>query len=305
MIIINDIGKLNIAEETAVAIGKFDGIHLGHMKIFQELKKAKEKGLKTVVFSFTPSPSVFFGLTDDRCLMTDHEKQYFMEKMDIDYLIQYPFNRESSQMAAEDFIKIVLVNGLNMRFIVAGSDVSFGYKGAGDINLLQHYSAEYNYETVLIDKYKIDDVVVSSSLVRGLLTDNRIEEMITYLGHGYYISGEIKKGNSIGNTIGFPTINFIPEENKLLPCNGVYFSRIYLGNIVKNGITNIGCKPTVSDEKKITVETFIFDFNRDVYGQYAVVELLHFVRAEKKFDNIDSLKKAIEQDRENAAVYFE
>ena len=301
MKVIEQTTEFHIAEECAVAIGKFDGFHRGHQKLLDELHKKKQDGLATVVFTFFPSPAVFFGIELAGELTTIAEKRRIFEKAGVDYLIAYPFNQEIADMEPERYIKNVLINQLHAKCIVAGDDVSYGRHGSGDYRLLQKQSKVYGYQVIIIDKVLHNGREVSSSYVREEVKKGNMELVESLLGAPYYINGEIVHGKQFGRTIGMPTVNLIPPSEKLLPPKGVYYSYARFVNSADSqkvypAITNIGTKPTVDNQSVMGVETFIYDFEQDVYGEELEVFLLQFKRPEMRFDNIEALKAQMAED---------
>lgn len=305
MKIIDNLDNLHIQEKTAVAIGKFDGVHLGHRALIDELIMAKEKqGLATVVFTFSPSPAEFFGLSDNKQIMTGEEKRYILSKLGIDYLIEFPFNKETAATEPDVFVSDILVGKLSSAFIVAGDDLSFGKKGLGNIKTLQDNKSKYGFEVKEIGKICLDGVVISSTEIRRLISINDIDRASQMLGSAYFIKGPIISGNRIGRTIGFPTINVAIDEKKVLPRFGVYFSEVEIDGEKHFGISNIGVKPTIEGENAVSIETYIYDFDKDVYGKDAIVSLVAFRRKEQKFDGIDALKNQLDSDISAGREYF-
>jgi riboflavin kinase/FMN adenylyltransferase len=300
MQIISGTTEFHIQEKSAVAIGKFDGIHLGHKKLLSYILEQKVDNLKAVVFTFDPSPEEFFLGKSVKQLFTREEKRKAFEDMGIDVLIEFPLTKKTAATAPEDFVKRILVGQLSAAYIAAGTDVSFGDKGRGDQYLLKSLIKECGYELELIDKVRLDGREVSSTRVRNEVADGNMSMVTRLLGQEYCVYGEIEHGRHIGHTIGVPTVNIIPPENKLLPPFGVYSSTVYIDGQQYRGMTNIGRKPTISDKEKIGVETYIYDFDKDVYGEYATISLARFVRPEIKFENLDALKKQIQSDIESA-----
>ena len=296
MQIITEFDKINLDSKTAVAMGKFDGIHLGHKKLLRIILDEKQDGLLSTVFTFEPSPEEFFVGHPVPMLFTREEKRRAFEELGIDILIEFPLNNETAATEPTVFVKEILCNRLKADFIAAGTDVSFGDKGKGDQFLLRRLSAEMNFELCLIDKVRIDDEEVSSTKVRNAVSDGDMHLVNRLLGDNYSISGTIEHGRHLGHTLGVPTINIIPEERKLLPPFGVYSSKVYIDGHEYKGMTNIGKKPTISDVEKTGVETYLYDFDGDVYGKFAKVELINFVRPEMKFNSIDELKNQIISD---------
>ncbi|MCR5157233.1 MAG: bifunctional riboflavin kinase/FAD synthetase [Butyrivibrio sp.] len=301
MQIISGTTEFHIEEKTAVAIGKFDGIHLGHRKLLGYILEQKKDDLKAVVFTFDPSPEEFFTGHSVSQLFTREEKRRAFEKMGIDVLIEFPLTEVTAATEPEDFVRRILVHQLNADYIAAGTDVSFGNRGRGDRHLLKSMAKEMGYELELIDKVRLDGEEISSTRVRNEISDGNMPMAKRLLGAGYSISGIVEHGRHLGHTIGVPTVNILPPDNKLLPPYGVYSSKVTLDGAVYKGMTNIGRKPTISDKERVGVETYIYDFNVDVYGKFMEVELLEFLRPEMKFDSIDDLKKQIESDLKRAA----
>lgn len=285
-----------IEKETAVAIGKFDGVHMGHRRLLLEILEQKKKGLSACVFTFDPTPAVLFGLSDGKELTTKEEKRSLFERLGVDILIEFPLSRETAAISPEDFVRDILVRRMNTRFIAAGSDLSFGNKGAGNAALLEKMSEQMGFSVKTIEKISIEGTPVSSTHIRKLIEEGRLEQAVRMLGMPYIIKGKVVHGNRIGRTLGFPTVNQLPTTDKLLPPNGVYYSDIRVGDKQYQGITNIGCKPTVTEEKVIGVESFIFDFSEEIYDEEIEVYLHEFKRPEMQFSGLEELKAKLQQD---------
>lgn len=296
MQIITRLDELNISEKTAIAIGKFDGIHLGHKKLLNLILDQKQDGLKATVFTFEPSPEEFFVGHKVRQLFTRNEKRRAFEEMGIDILVEFPLNAQTAATPPEDFVKNILCEDLKADYIAAGTDVSFGDKGRGDQYLLKNLSKEIGFELCLIDKVMLDGQEVSSTRVRNEVADGDMQKVKRLLGLEYSVSGIVEHGKHLGHTIGIPTVNILPPDNKLLPPFGVYSSTVIIDGNEFKGMTNIGRKPTVSSENQVGVETYIYDFDQDVYGKFIEVRLKSFVRPEMKFDSVEQLKTQIESD---------
>jgi riboflavin kinase/FMN adenylyltransferase len=312
MKIINNTTEFNIDEDTAVAIGKFDGIHRGHQKLLARLNEQHLKGLKTVVFTFSPSPAAFFSEGRVKDLTTIEEKRRIFDLSGVDYLIEYPFNQEVADTDPSIFIRDILVGRLGTKCIVAGNDVSFGKGGKGDCRLLMGASHIYGYDVVVIEKVFYNGKEVSSTYVRDEVKNGNMELVEKLLGTPYHVGGEIVHGKMLGRTIGMPTVNQSPPPQKLLPPNGVYYSYVYLhsqtgdmpyDNVKLPSITNIGTKPTVDNGQEMGVETYLYDFDYDVYGDEMEVYLLKHKRPEMKFENIDALKKQMALDISEGRVF--
>ncbi len=300
MEIISNTTQFHIEGKNAVAIGKFDGIHLGHKKLLKMLLEEKRDGLKSIVFTFDPSPEEFFTGRPVRQLFTRDEKRRAFEEMGIDILLEFPLTDETAATEPEDFVRRILVSQLGADYIVAGTDVSFGDKGRGDQHLLRNLSRELGYELELIDKVRLDGEEVSSTRIRNEVLDGNMPMAERLLGSFYSVSGIVQHGRHIGHTIGIPTVNILPPEDKLLPPYGVYSSNVFFDGKVYDGMTNIGRKPTISDKEKVGVETYIYDYDGDAYGSFITVELKRFVRPEMKFGSLDELKAQINSDLLNS-----
>lgn len=303
MEIITDVLNCQLNGETAVAIGKFDGLHLGHQRLLQEILALKKEGLKACVFTFDPSPAVFFGLADGKELMTKEEKRKALEELGVDVLVEYPMNPKNAAVTPQDFVEKLLWKGLHVRFIAAGTDVSFGAKGAGNARLLEEVAERLGYRLKLIEKVTLDGEEISSSLVRKHVEQGNMEQVNQLLGMPYTISGTVLHGKALGRKLGMPTLNLLPAETKLLPPNGVYFSQVYWKDKIYPAITNIGRKPTVSDEEVIGVETYLYDFAEEIYGEEIRVALLTFKRPEMRFANVEELKAQMASDIEAGKSY--
>lgn len=303
MRIIHGTTEFEIDGKSAVAIGKFDGIHLGHQKLLQCMIRQKDRGLKTVIFTFDPPPSVLFCGTRDKELMTREEKRAAFERMGIDVLVEFPLNYETAAIRPLDFIEQLLCRQMHAAYIAAGTDVSFGAKGEGDAQLLLHMAEKSGYEVRLIDKVCYNGKVVSSTSVREQVIAGHMEEAGCLLGEAYSIWGCVMHGNRFGRTMGMPTVNLMPPDNKLLPPKGVYYSEVFLEGRKHAGITNIGYKPTVSSSKQMGVETYIYDFDKEIYGAQIKVALLGFKRGEKRFLNTDELRTQMAKDIGEGRLY--
>ncbi len=289
---------------TAVALGKFEGLHLGHQLLLNEIKKQKKEGLNSVVFTFDRPPrAVITGDSQYIQIFTKEERRLFLERQNIDVMIEHPFTRDFANLTPEQFIEDVLVKKVDAKVIVVGCDFHFGKKRSGNINNLKAGEDKYGYRLVVLEKVQDQGKEISSTRIRKLVEYGRMEEAADLLGRNYSVYGEVVHGRALGRTINIPTINQIPDKIKLLPPNGVYVSLVHIGEKVYRGVTNIGVKPTVESVPLKGVETHIFDFDGDLYGQDVEVELIHFHRAELRFDSIDALKDQMADDIQFARSY--
>lgn len=295
----------HVAEPTAVTLGKFDGLHRGHDLLMQTvLECSRNYNTASVAFTFDMPPRNRVEEIVANVLTTNEEKQYIFEKQGIDYLIECPFTPEVMAMEPKDFIAWIS-ESLHMKYVVVGDDFRFGHKRAGDYHTLQKYEEEYGYKTIVIDKLKDSNRDISSTYVREKIADGNIRKANQLLGYKYFIKSEIIHGKKLGRRIGIPTINMILPANKLLPPNGVYVTEVLVDGNLYMGVTNIGCKPTVSEEKIVGVETYIDNFHQDIYGEKIVVSFIDFIRPEQKFASIEELKDQMESDILTAKKYYE
>ncbi len=288
--------QFHITEETAVALGKFDGVHRGHRKILSELLSSGKDGLTPVVFTFEPSAAVFFGGEGVKEISLRDDKRRIFEDLGVSILVEFPLDHDTAGIGAEDFIKKILSEQLNMKRIVCGPDVSFGYRGAGDKNMLLSFAEKYGYEVSLVEKLMIEEGEISSTLLRKALSDGDMLLAEKILGEPYRIFGTVETGRRLGRSLGMPTMNIYPDTRRCLPQNGVYVTNALFGGAVYRGLTNIGVRPTVSDEGRLSVETYLFDFDTDMYGKNITVEFLSFLRPEKKFDSLKELSAQMARD---------
>lgn len=303
MQIIQGTTGFELSERSAVAIGKFDGIHLGHQKLLGRILEWKKEGFLAAVFTFDPAPEAFFGGHPMKELMTVEEKRLAFEKMGIDVLIEFPLNKETAATKPERFVTEYLASRLRAGVIIAGTDLSFGAKGLGDARLLQSMAKDLDYRVELIDKVCLDGEEISSTLIREAVSKGDMEKVTALLGMPYQISGVVAHGRKLGRTMGMPTVNLLPDEDKLLPPNGVYYSYVWAEGEHYPAISNVGCKPTVSDTQVMGLETYLYDFDRPLYDKEITVELIHFKRPEMRFENVEMLKNQMQEDLSEGKVF--
>lgn len=308
MQIIQDLELFTIEGTGAVAIGKFDGIHVGHQALLKKILDKKQDGMQAVVFTFSPSPEEFFRGVELPVIDTIEEKRENFRRMGIDLLIEYPLTKESAAISPEDFMQKILWEKLHAGYVVSGTDLSFGDKGRGNAQMLSSFAKEHSFIYEEIEKVCIDveegEQEVSSTAVREAVVRGDMDLVMKMLGRAYRIGGEVVHGKALGRTIQVPTVNIIPQKQKLLPPKGVYATVSYFDGRQILGVTNIGCKPTVSDEERIGVETHLFDFDEEIYGEYIVTWLLHYIRPEMKFDSLKALVDQLKQDEVSGRAYF-
>lgn len=281
----------------AIALGNFDGIHLGHQALLNNtVKLAKNNHIASAVFSFrqhtmeiiNPEKMPFL-------LITLKKKIKMLSQFDLDYCILFNFTKEYSKMQPEDFIKNVLVDKLKMKIAIVGENYRFGYNASGDVKFLKEASIKYGYNVNVIKHIKINDKTVSSSYIRDLIKLGEIEEANKCLGHYFSLEGYVTEGEKIGRELGFPTANIKIDENLIRPNFGVYLTRIKIADNYFIGVTNIGFNPTFKN-RDFSIETFILDFNGNIYGKFIEIEFIKKIRDEIKFRNIEDLIQQINND---------
>ncbi len=298
--------EFHMEEPSVVTLGTFDGRHRGQQKLLWEMAEVKrKKGYRIAIFTFDMSPSAIDMETTQRVITTNLERKNNLERMGIDYLVEYPFTKETAYMEPEEFVKQILIDQMNAKTIVVGTDCTFGYMGAGNADSLYQWKDRYGYELIVVEKEKDDLRDISSTYIRELLDAGNMEKANELLGEPYAIHGTVVHGNHLGGPVlGFPTAKIVPEPEKHLPIFGVYVSKVYIDGKYYGGITNIGKKPTVEGVSPVGVETYIYGINKDIYGKTIEVQLLHFVRPERKFDGLEQLKVQIEKDRDYGMEYL-
>ena len=217
-------------------------------------------------------------------------------RMGVDILVEFPMNAVTAATPPEAFARDILAGQLQARFLAAGTDLSFGARGEGNAALLQRMGPELGFEVKTIDKVRMDGEEVSSTLVRAKVEEGDMESVEHLLGMPYMIAGEVVRGRQVGRTIGFPTVNVLPGADKLLPPNGVYFSQVRCGEKLYHAISNVGYKPTVTDERVMGVESYLYDFTGNLYGERVEVYLQAFRRPERRFQGLEALRAQLQED---------
>ena len=291
---------------SVVTIGNFDGIHLGHQHVLDQLKAAaRQQNLPDTVIIFEPQPIEFFapGKAPKR-LSRFREKLAYLKSRQINNLLCLNFNQELSELYAQDFVKKILVDRLNTRHLVIGDDFRFGKNRSGDFKFLRDCGKRYGFVVERSDTLLIEGHRVSSTRIRESIQNDNFEMAAMLLGRPYTLSGKVCHGQKLGRELGFPTIN-IKMGDKTLIVKGIFAVLVKgIDNRVLQGVASIGTRPTVNGVDTI-LEVFILDFNQNVYGNRVDVEFLHKIRDEEKFDSLEELKFHIEQDTIKAKQYFE
>ena len=283
---------------TVVTIGTFDGVHLGHRKIIDRLlASAQSNDLESVVLTFFPHPRMVLQKdTGIKLINSIDERIALLEACGLDHLIIHPFTQEFSRLTAEEFVKDILVDQLKARKVIIGYDHRFGRNRNANIDDLKAFGEHYDFEVEEISKQDVDDVAVSSTKVRKALDEGNITLANEYLGYPFMLNGIVSRGKGLGKKFNYPTANLkIEEDYKLIPAKGVYVVQATLANERVYGMMSIGTNPTVGGSD-LTIETFFFDFDANLYDQHLQIELLTRIRDEKKFNSVDQLIAAMQAD---------
>ncbi len=305
MKIFHSIDSFQSAKKTIITIGTFDGVHIGHQKIVKKLlENAKNRNVESAILTFFPHPRmVLQDQTEMRLLNTIDERTRLLEKKGLDNLIIHPFDKAFSRLTAEEFVKDILVNQLNIEKIVIGYDHRFGRNRTANIDDLIEFGEKYNFEVEQISAQEIQEASVSSTKIRTALEEGNIALANQYLGYSYFLTGVVKEGKKLGRTIGFPTANLKIEENyKLIPKQGVYIIESNLNGKIAYGMMNIGTNPTF-DEGLLSIEIHFLDFDADLYDQKIQISLLKYLRAEQKFASVALLKTQLNIDKNQTLEY--
>lgn len=303
-----DLRNLQPDKKAIITVGTFDGIHVGHQTLLRKvLEKAEKYNGKSTLVTFTPHPKLVVGqknLEAIKLLSTIDEKIAFLNDIGLDRVIIIKFTEDFSKISSKDFIEKILVEKIGFQEIVVGHDHAFGRNRKGSLSLLRQLAARYHYRIQLVDAVCIDGEIVSSTILRNLLTAGSIEKANRFLGRPYSFAGRIVKGDGRGRYLNFPTANIQPLSiNKLIPRDGVYAVRVKLANYSFLGAMNIGIRPTFSDSVR-TIEVYLSDFEGDIYGERLVISCLKRLRDEIKFDSADKLIHQMELDVSQIASEF-
>lgn len=289
---------------TAVTFGKFDGLHRGHQKLISKVHELGEKEhISSVVCAFDMTPLWKEKNIVPQLLMVGEER-YEHVKTDVDYLIECPFTESFRQVSAEDFIEKIIHQLFHAKYVVVGTDFNFGCEKRGDVKMLAEYADKYDYQLIVIEKERYKDRIISSTYVKEVVKEGDVGLAETLLGYPYTVEGVVEHGKKLGRTLGFPTLNIAWPKNKLVPAHGVYLCRAQIDGEEYPGIANIGIKPTVTEEKRLLIESFLFGYSGNAYGKSAKIELVEFRRPECKFAGVKELKEQIDGDIARGKEYF-
>jgi riboflavin kinase/FMN adenylyltransferase len=303
--IIKNIDQFPLLSHPVISVGRFDGVHLGHLKILQRMRGlAQEKNGQMIVVTFDPGPEeVLFEKSKDeiKLLNTLEEKAELLAKQGVQYLVIIPFSLAFSRTSSFDFVKSILVDKLHVKDYVMGFENQYGYGRDGDFLLMNKLANKYGFHVNEVPTEDLRKHNISSVRIRKYLNKGNIAAANKFLGYKYQMSGMVVKGNQIGRTIGFPTANIDVKEkyrHKLMPA-GVYAVQVKIADELYYGMANIGYRPTIKHLKhELTAEVNILDFNKDIYGRFITICFLEKIRDEQKFDGLEQLTQQLNRDRD-------
>ena len=304
--IFHSINDFRSTKKTIITLGTFDGVHIGHKKILEKvLQNTNGEQYESLVLTFFPHPRmVLQGDSDIKLLNTINEKIDLLQGIGIENLVIHPFDEAFSRLTAEEFVKTILVDRLNIQKIIIGYDHRFGRNRTANIDDLINYGQQYGFEVEQISVQEINEISVSSTKIRQALSEGDMTLANDYLGYDYFITGTVVEGKQLGRTINFPTANIKIQENyKLIPQNGVYIVKSGIENKIVYGMMNIGFNPTVNGQNR-SIEVHYFEFNAELYDKEIQVSILHRIRSEQKFPSFDLLKEQLEKDKQTAITYL-
>ena len=291
---ITEIKSYSGRKKTAVTLGKFDGLHLGHQKLIDKIKSYASDECESVVCAFD---------MHRESLMTNRERREHLEN-EVDWLIDQPFTKELREMEAEVFIEDILSKTLRAAHIVVGTDFNFGYGKRGNAEMLLEYAEKYGYTVDVIEKERYLGTVISSTYIKDALAQGDVKLAERLLGYPYSLTGIVQHGKQLGRTLGFPTMNIEPEENKIPPRFGVYACRVKIDGKWYGAVGNAGIKPTVTDEHRRLLEVFVYGYEGNAYGKEITAQFCDFERPETKFGSVEELKDNVMRDMRYGERYF-
>ncbi len=291
---LNELESYQDGRRAAVTLGKFDGLHLGHQKLIEKVRRYQSDDVAGIVCAFDMG---------NVSLLTGRQRRERLEGH-VDYLIACAFTKELREMEAERFIEEVLVQRMRAAHVVVGSDFCFGYQKRGDVEMLKRYEAAGGYRVDVVEKEQYQGRVISSTYVREELAKGNVGLAARLLGYPYTAEGRVEHGRRLGRKLGFPTMNILWDEQKIAPRFGVYACEVLVDGAWRQGICNVGIKPTVTEEKRLLVEAHVFDYQEDAYGKEICVRFREFERPEMKFASVGELKAQVEDDLQYGREYF-
>ena len=296
----------NSTKPSVVTIGTFDGVHIGHTKIINQLTTISLKNnLTSILLSFFPHPKMVLQNDNElKLINTIQEKEGLLNSLNLDYLIIKEFTKEFSRLSALEFVRDILVNKLNAKHIIIGYDHHFGRNRTANIEQLKEFGELYDFKVTEILAQDIDDIAISSTKIRKALINGEIKLANKFLGYNFFFSGDVVHGNNIGKTISFPTANIkVNQPYKLIPKNGVYIVKTIIDNQTTFGMMNIGYNPTFNGKQK-SIEIHFLNFTKNIYHKNLTIEMIMRIRNEIRFNSVDDLKKQLGQDKLSTLNYI-
>jgi len=290
-------------EKLAIALGNFDGVHLGHQALLQRCVALKKEGYTPAALMFSEDPeNCLAGMCVTRQITDNAQKEAIMKSMGIEKVIFMNFmeNKDYSPKEFADMLK----NKYNAAALICGFHYRFGKFAKGDATLLKRLATERGISFHKVEPVTVDNMLVSSTLIRGFIAEGNVEKAWEFLGRPFCVEAPVVEGKHLGRTLGFPTVNQRFEKNSVVPACGVYITNVYVDGVRYGGVSNVGLRPTVENTKECNIETNILDFDKDIYGKTVRVEFIKMLRKEKKFSDINQLAKAVSEDRETAISFF-
>lgn len=282
--------------QTAIALGNFDGVHMGHCDlILRMIEDANKNNLKPALLVFDNHTKTVLTGEAPKTITSIEQKLKIFEELGVELIYKMKFDREIMKLLPEEFVRDILVLKLNVKSVVVGFDYRFGHKASGDSELLKELGKKYNLNVIILEPIYIDNELVSSTRIRNLLQEGDIIEANKLLGRNYSIKGKVVGGKKLGNTLGYPTANIEPIDNFVIPKHGVYSTNTIIDNKSYLSATSVGKNPTFEDEG-LKIESHIIGFNEDIYGKDIELEFVEYLREEIKFENLEELKKKIQED---------
>jgi riboflavin kinase/FMN adenylyltransferase len=299
MVVYSDYNKITRVENTILTVGTFDGIHLGHQKIIKTLvEKSKANNMRELVITFEPHPRKIVGKDNSiKILTTLDEKIELLSKLGVNNLLVINFTKEFSQLTADKFFQNIIIDKIGLKEIIIGHDHKFGKDRNGDEAKVSEIGKDFNFNVTPVEAVKIDSLTISSTLIRNCLLKGNVKDANKYIGRNYSLTGVVVTGDKRGKSLGYPTANIQTDnDDKMLPGIGIYAVKVQWNSLNLKGVMSIGMRPTFKDSNQIVVEVYIFDFDKNIYGEKLKVEVIERIREEKKFSSVDELIKEIKID---------
>ncbi|PKK39133.1 Riboflavin kinase [Clostridiaceae bacterium JG1575] len=303
MIILDKNNQKKLEDQTYIALGSFDGVHKGHMALINRVvDEALLNDCKSLVYTFTNHPlTVAAPESAPKLIMDNEQKMHIFRSAGVDMVALVDFTYEYMQTSAEDFVRLLL-DRYNARGLVVGFNYKFGYQNTGDVALLKDLSEQYGFELIVIDPETDEEGLISSTRIRSLLLEGKVGEANKLLIEPFMLRGTIIPGKNNGKAMGFPTANMTFDEKSVIPKEGVYYTNIRVKDALYRGITSVGKNPTLGPDNPITVETYILDFDEDIYGEPVRLYFLEWMRGMIRYDSLDELKEQLRKDNNYAAT---